>query len=430
MAVINKEIAYMALPLSIRRGNPFPIDEYSVWYDSGEMNTYAQTSPVAYVGQVLTLVNETENTVEAYVIQNAAGTLTKLAATTASGDLTEDVQTLQGQVSNLIAQVGTKGEGSQLTATNVWAALDEIDAAYKAALGNYYNKTETDEKINTALTSTYKAAGSVEFASLPTPAAGEEGKVYNVSDAFQTNENFVEAAGQSYPAGTNVVCVETAPDTYKWDAISGFVDLSGYATSASLDTKVDKVAGSALVEQTLIDKLNGLANIKTVSAELNVSEEGQLSVTAVDNTKVTGLSDALATKVDKVSGSSLVQDTLITKLTNLADIQNVSGELSLSGGTLGVQAVDQSKITGLPAALAAKLSGVTIGDTPAVPEEGVVTIPVATADAYGVVKSSTLENNVAVDSAGAMTVNSLNVNKLVQTPGETLTLNGGTSAIV
>lgn len=24
MAVINKEIAYMALPLSIRRGNPFP----------------------------------------------------------------------------------------------------------------------------------------------------------------------------------------------------------------------------------------------------------------------------------------------------------------------------------------------------------------------------------------------------------------------
>lgn len=430
MAVINKEIAYMALPLSIRRGNPFPIDEYSVWYDSGEMNTYAQTSPVAYVGQVLTLVNEKENTVEAYVIQNAAGTLTKLAATTASGDLTEDVQTLQGQVSNLITQVGTKGEGSQLTANDVWAALDEIDAAYKAALGNYYNKSETDEKINTALTSAYKAAGSVEFASLPTPAAGEEGKVYNISDAFQTNENFVEAAGQSYPAGTNVVCVETESDVYKWDAISGFVDLSGYATSASLDTKVDKIEGSALVEQTLIDKLNGLANIKTVSAELNVSEDGELSVTAVDNAKVTGLSDALATKVDKVSGSSLVQDTLITKLTNLADIQNVSGELSLSDGTLGVQAVDQSKITGLPDALAAKLSGVTIGDTPAVPEEGVVTIPVATADVYGVVKSSTLENNVAVNSAGAMTVNSLNVNKLVQTAGETLTLNGGTSAIV
>lgn len=52
MAVINKDIAYMALPLSIRRGNPFPIDEYSVWYDQTQMETYAQTSPVAYVGQL------------------------------------------------------------------------------------------------------------------------------------------------------------------------------------------------------------------------------------------------------------------------------------------------------------------------------------------------------------------------------------------
>ena len=40
MAVINKEIAYMALPLSIRRGNPFPIDEYSVWYDMEELTNY------------------------------------------------------------------------------------------------------------------------------------------------------------------------------------------------------------------------------------------------------------------------------------------------------------------------------------------------------------------------------------------------------
>lgn len=429
MAVINKEIAYMALPLSIRRGNPFPIDEYSVWYDAGEMNTYAQTSPVAYVGQVLTLVNEEESTVEAYVIQNAAGTLTKLAATTASGDLTEDVQTLQGQVTNLVSLVGTKAEDSSLTSANVWAALDEIDKAYKSALGNYYNKTETDEKINAALTSAYKAAGSVEFASLPTAANTEEGKVYNISNAFTTDENFVEGAGKGYPAGTNVVCVEVEEGTYKWDAISGFVDLSDYATNAALENKVDKVEGSALVEQTLIDKLNGLANIKSTTAELEVSEEGALGVKAINSSKVTGLDTSLATKVDKESGKSLVEDTLISKLTNLAEINSVSGEFTLDSNELSVNAIDQSKVTGLPAALEAKLSGVTIGDTPAVPAEGVVTIPVATADAYGVVKSNAGENAVAVDNAGVMTVNSLNVNKLVQTEGETLTLNGGTSAL-
>ena len=119
MAVINKDIAYMALPLSIRRGNPFPVDEYSVWYDMGELTTYATTSPVAYVGQIVTLVNEDENTVEAYMIQNAAGNLMKLASTTASGDLTEDVLELQGKVSNLEAVVGTKVDDSGITANDL-----------------------------------------------------------------------------------------------------------------------------------------------------------------------------------------------------------------------------------------------------------------------------------------------------------------------
>ena len=155
MAVINKQIAYMALPLSIRRGNPFPIDEYSVWYDKAAMDNYAQTSPVAYVGQILSLVNETETTVEAYMIQNTAGALIKLAATTASGDLTEDVLELQGKVSNLETSVGTKGEESTVTATDLWAAIDEVVAAYIAAdavidgkFANYYNKTETEEYID------------------------------------------------------------------------------------------------------------------------------------------------------------------------------------------------------------------------------------------------------------------------------------------
>ena len=52
-------------------------------------------------------------------------------------------------------------------------------------------------------------------------------------------------------------------------------------------------------------------------------------------------------------------------------------------------------------------------------------IPVATADAYGVVKSSTAEGKVSVGSDGVMTVNSLNVNNLVQTDGDILILDCG-----
>ena len=444
MAVINKDIAYMALPLSIRRGNPFPIDEYSVWYDMGELTTYATTSPVAYVGQIVTLVNEGESTVEAYMIQNTAGNLMKLASTTASGDLTEDVLELQGKVSNLEAAVGTKGDDSGITANDLWAAIKEVKAAYEAAdttltekFGEYYNKTETegkiDEKINVAISTTYRAAGSIAFEALPTLAASEEGKVYNISNEFTTTENFVEGAGKEYPVGTNVVCIDVGTDEYKWDVLAGFVDTSALATkqelTEGLETKVDKVPGSSLVTDTLIAKLTGMAEIKSVKEdELSIaSDTKQLSILAITQDKVTGLSVSLNNKVNVEAGKSLVEDTLIAKLTGMTEIKGVSGELEIGADDkiLSVKAIDQSKVTGLPEALEAKLSGVTLGTAPLEVSAGVVTIPIATSSLLGVVLGSDAENKVKVNVDGTMEVNSLNINKLVQSAEDVLVLDGG-----
>ena len=444
MAVINKDIAYMALPLSIRRGNPFPVDEYSVWYDMGELATYATTSPVAYVGQIVTLVNEDENTVEAYMIQNAAGNLMKLASTTASGDLTEDVLELQGKVSSLEAAVGTKGDDSGITANNLWAAIKEVKAAYEAAdttltekFGEYYNKTETegkiDEKINVAISTTYRAAGSIAFEALPTLAASEEGKVYNISNEFTTTENFVEGAGKEYPVGTNVVCIDVGTDEYKWDVLAGFIDTSTFVTDTDLtdelNTKVDKVAGSSLVQDTLIQKLTGLVEIKSVKEdELSIaSDTKQLSILAITQDKVTGLSDSLNNKVNVEAGKSLVEDTLIAKLTGMTEIKGVSEELEIGADNkiLSIKAIDQSKVTGLPEALEAKLSGVTLGTTPLEVTAGVATIPIATSSLLGVVLGSDAENKVKVNVDGTMEVNSLNINKLVQSAEDVLVLDGG-----
>lgn len=97
--------------------------------------------------------------------------------------------------------------------------------------------------VSSRISSVYKASGSVAFTSLPTPAAGNLGNVYNVTDAFTTSASFVEGAGKVYPAGTNVTIVKIG-DTYKLDVLSGFVDLSGYMlktditaiTNAELDS--------------------------------------------------------------------------------------------------------------------------------------------------------------------------------------------------
>lgn len=446
MAVINKDVTYMALPLAIRRGNPFPIDEYAVWYDMGELTTYAQTNPVAYVGQIVTLVNESASTVEAYMIQNTAGNLMKLASTTASGDLTEDVLELQGQVTDILAAIGTKGGESSIAANDLWAAIEEIKAAYEAAdtsiegmFENYYDKTETDgqidSKIATAISSTYKPAGSTTYVGLPEPSAGEEGKVYNVSDAFTTDEDFVEGTGKSYPAGTNVVCID-ADDagTYKWDVLSGFVDLSAYETTSSVEgklaNKVDKVPGSSLVQDTLITKLTNMAQIDGVAAgELEIDGEShELSIVAVDSSKVTGLNTALAGKVDAVPGSSLVQDTLISKLSALATINNVNQtDFSLSDGTLALKNIEMSKVNGLETALDGVITAVQVNGAPLLASDGTVNIGLAGAGTAGVVVGSADANKVSVGADGTMEVNSLNVDKLVQT-GE-LILNGGDATV-
>jgi hypothetical protein len=125
MATIMNDAAYMGFPLSIKRGNPAPVDTTAVWYNKTELETYAASGATAYVGQILTLY--TDSKAEAYMIADEAGTLVKLAQTTASGDLASDVAALQGQVNSLIAKVGAAAEG-ETAATGLYALIDEVKA--------------------------------------------------------------------------------------------------------------------------------------------------------------------------------------------------------------------------------------------------------------------------------------------------------------
>ena len=125
MATILNDAPYMGFPLSIKRGNPAPVDTTAVWYNKTELETYAASGATAYVGQILTLVADSK--CEAYMISNEAGTLIKLASTTASGDLASDVATLQGQVTDLISKVGKAAQG-EVSSTGLYALIDEVKA--------------------------------------------------------------------------------------------------------------------------------------------------------------------------------------------------------------------------------------------------------------------------------------------------------------
>ena len=129
MATILNDAPYMGFPLSIKRGNPAPVDTTAVWYNKTELETYAASGATAYVGQILTLYADvaveggtTKKVCEAYMISNEAGTLVKLAQTTASGDLASDVATLQGQVADLISKVGAAAQG-ETAATGLYKEI-------------------------------------------------------------------------------------------------------------------------------------------------------------------------------------------------------------------------------------------------------------------------------------------------------------------
>ena len=140
MATILNNAAYMSFPLSIKRGNPAPVDTTAVWYDKTELETYATSGATAYVGQILTLI--ADGKAEAYMISNEAGTLVKLAQTTASGDLATDVANLQGQVASLIEKVGSATQ-NETAATGLYAL---IEAAQKQADKGVADAKTADDK--------------------------------------------------------------------------------------------------------------------------------------------------------------------------------------------------------------------------------------------------------------------------------------------
>lgn len=131
MATILNDAAYMALPMNIKRGNPIPLDTTAVWYNKTELENYAKIGATAYVGQVLTLV--AGGKCEAYMISNEAGTLVKLAQTTASGNLASDVANLQTQVEGLVEKIGTAAaEGTE--ASGLYKLIADVEAVAKARL--------------------------------------------------------------------------------------------------------------------------------------------------------------------------------------------------------------------------------------------------------------------------------------------------------
>lgn len=119
-------------------------------------------------------------------------------------------------------------------------------------LGTPTNSSDaaTKDYVDAVAVGALKPSGSVAFASLPALAAGVLNNIYNVTDAFTTTADFVEGAGVDYPAGTNVAIINVGTDaspTYKYDAMPGMIDTSGFATKTEVNGMITVTTGTIAV---------------------------------------------------------------------------------------------------------------------------------------------------------------------------------------
>lgn len=125
LLVYDKANDGMALPLSISRGNPNPLDDTYLHQDLTALSVYAKTDPTAYVGQICacytskTLDDGTiVKGISAYIIINADGDLKLIATADAEIDLgalkqaLEEAEKDREKIKKVIGIPTTPGGGS------------------------------------------------------------------------------------------------------------------------------------------------------------------------------------------------------------------------------------------------------------------------------------------------------------------------------
>jgi len=221
------------------------------------------------------------------------------------------------------------------------------------------------------------------------------------------------------------------------DVLVGIVDgkadkattLAGYGiTNAYTKKEVDDallLKASQQDHNELVDTVNGKADKATTLEGYGITD----AYTKSDVYTKGEADQAIADKISEVNGGESAGEVLgqlnaYKKTANMEIWGNEDGS--------GDSRIDKLEAVG---AQANAIESITIEGEEIAPVNKGVALPLALSSKAGLVRSAavadekTADNSVSVDASGYMFVNSVNVNKLVQTTGEYLVLNGGTATV-
>ena len=249
------------------------------------------------------------------------------------------------------AKTYTDGQITQAK-TDLIGTGDATSTTIKGAVAE--SKTYADTQIAAKIGSVYKPAGSIAFEDLPTPAASLLGNVYNVTNAFTADAEFITGEqGTQYPAGTNVVVVEVE-DAYYYDALTGIVDLSSYATQSwvteQLETQSETLIGSA--SGVTANTIKGaVVEAKGYADTLNTAMDGR-----VDALETNVGSTPVATQIQTAIQALDKADSAVAKqfVTAVSETDGVIAVTRAALQATDIPTIEQSQVNGLTVALSEK----------------------------------------------------------------------------
>lgn len=327
MAQINKNPALMALPSGIKRGVAAALDSTSVWYSYDLMAAYAKGGQFAvdagvavtsYVGQVLTLVDETKNIATAYVIMDAAGTLQEVGAKTLGDEktisLTNGVLGLKNWGKEYYAwvePVGEEGEDGYIAghhqkqivdADHPWLAGLEPKATTATdgtiEIAWYQPSTVTIQGVSSAITSVQNTVtnlaagiGSAE------DEAGAETVYGAINEIKKENDELEQIVAGMLPLTGGTM---TGDITMKDGSIA--------ASESVVDTKIAAAIGSAgHLKREIVDEIPdaATADVDTIYMVLNQAGDYNEYIKVNDKMELIGSTQVdLAPYMKKVEGAT------------------------------------------------------------------------------------------------------------------------------
>lgn len=312
---------------------------------------------------------------------------------------TNELALVKETIQTHTTELTTVKETVQTQSQTLTEVQTKVDTVFKDNVLDVYTKSETYNRLEVenliAAVDHLKRKTVVSVESIDLNASDAEQYIYMVLNDYGTYDEYMVLGGSLERVGDWKIDLS---DYAKTEDVNKKIAL--LATKDELTTKADKstsLAGYGITDAYTKNETYTRQEIADLIADITGGESAADVLAELNTYK--GTNDAA---IEALRSKDTAFESRIAALEEVEAQANVLEAINFNGQDIAI--IDKKATFSY-------------------------NLPIATSEILGGVKSSDNMNKVSIDAEGNMEVNSLNVNKLVQTDGDTLILNGGSAQV-